>query len=532
MTAASSTINGVLQSNPSASQGLILNQMLSQLPQVHTININGQQALFIPTPNATQLTQFIGLQQAVAAAAASVNSATNSLNIPRTVTLPSQLIPTAGTTTTTPSASIQIPLNTRTFSSQTSTNPFIQLNTTSGNIENRTVQLNAHSQTPTLQLHCQPSTNGSLSFSFTNNAPVQQQQQQQLSPNVNVIVLNGTNAITQPVTAATNLFNSEIQDFQQMTTAAQLQFPVNQLATQLLQALLGGGGNTQINSPQQQQTTTNTLLSSAPSMIPQQQTICENTNYDTKNKCEEDESVINTKSINKLLLGAAKKWLTLGANNINNNQRDLTTFNETTDRVLKRSRKSCECPNCIFFKSNVHNTIPITTSLRRTHRCHYPDCGKEYLKTSHLRAHLRSHIGERPYVCNWNLCGKSFTRSDELLRHKRTHAGEKNFECIQCHKRFLRSDHLRKHSKIHGGDLSNLSTNIKNQKQQNQNIIYSNNILSSPPIKVENFDLLLDFPEDKTTTTLTDQTSFEYCPNNIMSGNILCSNFNQSDYYQ
>ncbi|TUI90456.1 Transcription factor Sp1 [Bagarius yarrelli] len=88
-------------------------------------------------------------------------------------------------------------------------------------------------------------------------------------------------------------------------------------------------------------------------------------------------------------------------------------------------------------------------SKKKQHICHITGCGKVYGKTSHLRAHLRWHSGERPFVCTWTHCGKRFTRSDELQRHRRTHTGEKKFSCPECPKRFMRSDHLSKHIRTH-----------------------------------------------------------------------------------
>ncbi|CAJ0963739.1 unnamed protein product [Ranitomeya imitator] len=125
---------------------------------------------------------------------------------------------------------------------------------------------------------------------------------------------------------------------------------------------------------------------------------------------------------------------------------------KTARRAMPRSaaQTACRCPNC--QEAERVGTSGDVTKRKTMHNCHIPGCGKAYAKTSHLKAHLRWHSGDRPFVCNWLFCGKRFTRSDELQRHLQTHTGAKKYPCSSCSRVFMRSDHLTKHMKTHDGE--------------------------------------------------------------------------------
>ena len=143
---------------------------------------------------------------------------------------------------------------------------------------------------------------------------------------------------------------------------------------------------------------------------------------------------------------------TLNTSDLSHLRVRLVDEEEQLGQEGKRLRRvACTCPNCkesggrwvsladafLYICTALHrkytyqgpkSPVPVlhrgsSTGKKKQHICHIAGCGKVYGKTSHLRAHLRWHSGERPFVCSWMFCGKRFTRSDELQRHRRTHTG-------------------------------------------------------------------------------------------------------------
>ena len=95
--------------------------------------------------------------------------------------------------------------------------------------------------------------------------------------------------------------------------------------------------------------------------------------------------------------------------------------NDACNIFLKESSDNLKLSS---FKTTEEEQKDEDSDVKQVFKCEFGDCQKVYSKPAHLKAHLRRHLGLKPYSCNWPNCCWKFSRSDELARHRRSHSGK------------------------------------------------------------------------------------------------------------
>lgn len=99
--------------------------------------------------------------------------------------------------------------------------------------------------------------------------------------------------------------------------------------------------------------------------------------------------------------------------------------------------------------SPVKRSIRTPRGIREVYICPFPRCDRISSEHSNMKAHLRLHTGERPYVCRVASCRKSFRWKSSLTYHERAlHSNSRPYQCSGCRKSFVERRKLRLHLQL------------------------------------------------------------------------------------
>lgn len=92
---------------------------------------------------------------------------------------------------------------------------------------------------------------------------------------------------------------------------------------------------------------------------------------------------------------------------------------------------------------DVNEASPHIRKKPTVHRCEY--CGKVDKYPSKIRAHMRTHTGEKPFKCE--ICGMAFSQKTPMRLHLRRHLNQTPYPCEMdgCAERFVSRSLLKQH---------------------------------------------------------------------------------------
>ncbi len=146
---------------------------------------------------------------------------------------------------------------------------------------------------------------------------------------------------------------------------------------------------------------------------------------------------INSKLIKESVWIKAKNW----SKSVLNQKKFLNTKADQIIRIGDQElscRKSndgffyCEWTHCdkeYTLWEILSDTNSTVDGADKPFRCHYSDCGKEFVRKSVLNAHIATHTGEKRYACNWPQCQYRCITATSVETHKKFHTGETPYDC-------------------------------------------------------------------------------------------------------